>query len=237
MLSEEKNEGNDNFDFTDKITFENVSFSYAGGHKKVLDNFNISFPKNKWIGIVGASGVGKTTVFDLLLKFYEIDEGNICIDGRNINNFDITSIRRNITKISQDLFLFPGSLRDNLSLVNPKIQTSEMFAVLEEVGLLDFVKGLPKELDTDIGEDGIQLSGGQKQRLCLAIGLLKESKILLLDEVTANVDDITEDEIKKNIKKIMDERNITIVSISHRLKFLDYADVIVSMGGDENLLP
>ncbi|MCL2593445.1 MAG: ATP-binding cassette domain-containing protein, partial [Defluviitaleaceae bacterium] len=212
--------------FSDRITFNNVSFAYTEERGNVLTNFSIDFLKNEWTGIVGASGAGKSTMFDLLLKLYDGYDGDILIDEVSIKNINIQSIRQNITKVSQELFLFPGTLKENLLLIKPDAKELEIMAVLEEVGLTSFVRELPDGLDTNVGEDGVAISGGQKQRICLAMGLLRNSKILLLDEVTANVDNLLEEEIKTNIKKLMEKRDITIIAISHRLQFLDFCDSV-----------
>jgi len=226
MLEDERGESGRSFEFSDRITFNNVSFAYTEERGNVLTNFSIDFLKNEWTGIVGASGAGKSTMFDLLLKLYDGYDGDILIDEVSIKNINIQSIRQNITKVSQELFLFPGTLKENLLLIKPDAKELEIMAVLEEVGLTSFVRELPDGLDTNVGEDGVAISGGQKQRICLAMGLLRNSKILLLDEVTANVDNLLEEEIKTNIKKLMEKRDITIIAISHRLQFLDFCDSV-----------
>jgi ATP-binding cassette subfamily B protein len=161
-----------------------------------------------------------------LLKFYYNYSGRILIDDVDIKDINTESIRKNITKVSQDMFLFPGSLKENLLTVKPDASMLEIENVIESVGLIDFVEKLPDGLDTYVGEDGVQLSGGEKQRICLAQGLLRKSKILLLDEVTANVDVISENDIKNSILNLMKTNDLTVISISHRLKFLDKTDLI-----------
>ena len=228
-LKDNPDSGKDEFKFTEKIAFSNVAFSYAEDRGKVLENLSLEFEKGKWSGIIGSSGAGKTTIFDLILKFYNINEGLITIDGKNINEINIDSIRKNITKVSQDLFLFPGSLRSNLELISHNSNENEMPAALKDAGLGELIERLPDGLDTNVGEDGTQLSGGEKQRLCLAIGLLRKSNVLLLDEITSNVDIEIEKEIVTNIKELMDSRGITVISISHRQNFLDLADKIIEL--------
>lgn len=227
-MDDERSEdtGKVSFKFNHKISLENVSFSYSDQRGEVLKNFNLDIYKNKWLGIVGKSGAGKTTFFDLILGLYKIQKGRILIDGIPIQEIDINEIRKNITKVSQDTFLFPGTFKDNLLIVSPESTTSELDEVMDFVGLDEFIKSLPDGLDTYIGENGVQLSGGQKQRLGLAQGLLRKSKILLLDEVTSNVDTVSQDQIKKIIYDLLKQKDITVISISHRIEFLDLADEI-----------
>ena len=214
------NSGNLSFEFEKCISFDNVSFAYTEERGIVLDNMNFSIHKGEWIGIMGKSGVGKSTIFDLLLKFYNTYTGDIRIDSRNIKDISTFDLRKNITLVSQNLFLFPGSLRDNLLLANPDASDAQIEYVLNQVELSNFVNSLPSGLDTNIGEDGLLISGGQKQRICLAQGLLRNSKVILLDEVTSNIDEESEFDIRDIIKKLQDLNKITIISISHRSEFL-----------------
>jgi len=217
------------FVFNEKIKFEGVSFAYDENRNEILKNLNIELPKNKWIGIVGPSGVGKTTIFELILRFYDHNIGHITIDHVDIKNIGLNDLRKNITLVSQELFLLPGTLRENLIMIKPNISEQELEKVLKDVGLTEFVDNLPNGLDTDIGEDGTLVSGGEKQRICLAIGLLRESQILLLDEITASLDEETETLIRNNIKKLMKSHNLTVIAISHRTNFLDEADHMITL--------
>lgn len=223
VMEDEKDKNNEknSFKFNSKIEFKNVSFAYTEERGNILNSLNITLHKNQWIGIIGNSGAGKTTIFDLLLKLYDNYEGEILVDGVDLKDINAEDLRKSITKVSQDMFLFPGTIRDNLLLINPRASEGELLEVIDKVGLSNFINNLPKRLDTNIGEDGIQLSGGEKQRLCLAQGLLRKSKILLLDEVTANVDNISENDIKNTIHALMKENDLTVITISHRLNFLD----------------
>ena len=219
------------FSFVESIRFVNVDYSYGNDRGSVLNRLNLVIPRNKWTGIVGRSGSGKTTSLDLLLKFYNGYSGSILIDGVDITNISTESIRKNITKISQETFLFPVSLKENLLLVKPDATESELMRAVNDAGLIDFINSLPEKLETYVGEGGVQLSGGQLQRICLAQGLLRESKILLLDEVTSNIDTQVESEIKENIANLMKTRDLTVVSISHRSSFLDESDLIYVIEG------
>ena len=229
MDDEWQNNGNVKFKFDNKLEFDNVSFAYSEERGEVLKNLTFSVKKNQWVGIVGKSGVGKSTIFDLLLRFYDCSNGEILVDGINISSFDIRDLRKNIALVSQEAFLFPGTILENLVIANISASQNEIENVIKEVGLSNFVAKLPKGLNTEIGENGVQLSGGERQRLSLAQGILRKSEILLLDEVTANIDATTEGEIKETIKKIMASRNLTVIAISHKLEFLENVDYILQM--------
>lgn len=230
-MDDERKNGNSHnkFEFNNEITFNNVVFSYSKERGNVLNGLNLKVKKSEWLGIVGKSGAGKSTIFDLLLRFYECDEGNIKIDNTDIKLIDKLQLREKIILVSQEPFLFSGTLGDNLRMSNKKVSDSDIIAIINEVGLKEFFEKLPHGLDTELGENGIQLSGGEKQRFSLAQGLLKEGEILLLDEVTANVDRKNEYEIKETINKLKKNRKLTIISISHKYEFLDYADTIVTV--------
>ncbi|MBO5110104.1 MAG: ABC transporter ATP-binding protein [Clostridia bacterium] len=212
--------------FEHEIVFKNVRFAYNDERGDILKGADLEIKKGTWVGLIGESGAGKTTVFDLLLRLYGGYLGSIKIDGHEITDIPATILRQNITVVAQDMFLFPGTVKENLLLVNPKATDSELAVVLKKCGLEKFIFKLPKGMDTDIGEDGIQISGGEKQRLCLARGLLRNSKILLLDEITANVDANSQDSIKAIIRALVKENKITVISVSHRMEFLSETDTI-----------
>lgn len=215
------------FKFNKTIEFNNITFAYSSERGNVLNGLSLTINKNEWVGIVGRSGAGKSTIFDLLLRFYDYKEGQITIDNTDLKELNIEEVRRNIVLVSQDPFLFPGTIGDNLRMANKTVSNNEIIRVIEEVGLKSFFKELPDGLETELGENGIQLSGGEKQRLSLAQGLLQQSTILLLDEVTSNVDMKTEIEIKETIKRLMQSKDLTVISISHKLDFLEYADRVI----------
>lgn len=222
------------FTFNREIRFNKVNFSYNDDTPVVLKELSLTIPKGKWVGIVGPSGSGKSTILDLLSGFYDRYDGEICVDEVELKSIDVASLRQNITKVSQDLFLLPGTLRENLLAVNEQATDEQLMTVLHDVGLADFVAGLPAGLDTDIGEDGTLISGGQKQRICLAIGLLRRSQILLLDEITSALDEQAEILIRENILKLMTKHDITVVAISHKMAFLTHADEIIRLDEDVN---
>lgn len=204
--------------------FKNVTFTYANGHK-VIDNMNFKIKANSTVAFVGKSGSGKTTVFNLLCKMYNIDSGNITIDGIDINKLDKDSIRGNITIISQNPYIFNLSIRDNLRLVKENITDEEMIEACKTACLEDFIKSLPDGYDTIIGEGGINLSGGERQRLAIARALVQKTEIILFDEATSALDNETQANIKKAIDNMKNE--YTILIIAHRLSTVIDCDRIL----------
>lgn len=204
--------------------FKNVTFTYANGHK-VIDNMNFKIKANSTVAFVGKSGSGKTTVFNLLCKMYNIDSGNITIDGIDINELDKDSIRGNITIISQNPYIFNLSIRDNLRLVKENLTEEEMIEACRTACLEDFIKSLPDGYDTIIGEGGINLSGGERQRLAIARALVQKTEIILFDEATSALDNETQANIKKAIDNMKNE--YTILIIAHRLSTVIDCDRIL----------
>ena len=219
--------GNKPFRFQSEIQFQDVQFSYDKERGDILKGLDLTIRRGEWLGIMGHSGAGKTTVFDLLMRLYSPQQGKLTVDGVAIEELDIGEIRNKITKVSQDTFLFPGTIRENLMMVNPEAGEQELWAALEAVSLKGFVSDLADGLDTDIGENGLLLSGGERQRLGLAQGLLRNSEIILLDEVTANIDAEAETVIMNILKDIKAQKDLTIIAVSHRLEFLAQTDRIV----------
>lgn len=204
--------------------FKNVTFTYANGHK-VIDNMNFKIKANSTVAFVGKSGSGKTTVFNLLCKMYNIDSGNITIDGVDINELDKDSIRGNITIISQNPYIFNLSIRDNLRLVKENLTEEEMIEACKTACLEYFINSLPDGYDTIIGEGGINLSGGERQRLAIARALVQKTEIILFDEATSALDNETQANIKKAIDNMKNE--YTILIIAHRLSTVIDCDRIL----------
>lgn len=208
-----------------KIEFKNVQFGYPSNLEKVLQNLSFEVEAGQAVAIVGPSGSGKSTIVDLLLRFYDLDNGGIFIDGTNIEEIDTGWLRRQIAVVSQDIQLRNGTLADNLRIGNETATDDELIGALKDSGLLDYLESLPDGLNTNVGERGSLLSGGQKQRLSLARALLKNAPILILDEASSALDPITETQINEAIQKRMSHQ--TIIIISHRLSTVLSANEIV----------
>ena len=198
------------------IEFNDVSFKY--GKTPVLNKCTFNVGQNKTIAIVGKSGSGKTTILNLISKMYKTDSGNIFIDNININELSESYIRKNISIISQNPYLFDMSIKENLKLANENITDEEIIKICKKVCLHDFINKLPDKYDTIIGEGGLKLSGGQKQRLGIARALIKNTKIILLDEITSALDNETGTIIKKVINNI--KKDHTIIIVTHELSMI-----------------
>ncbi len=203
--------------------FKNVSFAYD--NYKVIDNMSFKINSGETVAFVGKSGTGKTTIFNLLGKLYDVNEGSIFIDNVDINTLDEDSIRGNITIISQNPYIFNMSIRDNFRLVKENINDNEIIEALKLSCLYDFVKDLPKGLDTIIGEGGTNLSGGQRQRLAIARALVQKTKIILFDEATSALDNETQRDIQIAIDNL--KGKYTILIIAHRLSTIKTSDRIL----------
>lgn len=209
-------------DINAHIRFESVSFAY--GSQPTLNELNLDAPQGHTIALVGSTGAGKSTVLSLLNRFYEHDSGTITIDGIDISTLSKSSLREKIAYVTQEAFLFNGSVRENLALAKRTATDDEMWTALKAANGDAFVRNLPKQLDTNVGERGVKLSGGEKQRLSIARALLKNAPILLLDEATASVDSETESQIQAALDRLMENR--TAFVIAHRLSTIQNADRI-----------
>ncbi len=205
------------------FTFEHVFFKYK--EKEVLKDLTFEVKPNETVAFVGKSGAGKTTIFNLLCKMYDVNQGKITIDGININELDKDSIRGNITIISQNPYIFNMSIRDNLKLVKNNLNDEEMYNACKIACLDDFIQELPDGYDTIIGEGGVNLSGGQKQRLAIARALVQKTEIILFDEATSALDNETQEKIQRAIENMKNE--YTILIIAHRLSTIIHADRIL----------
>jgi len=204
------------------VRFEGVSFNYQ--EQPTLHRVNIVAEPGQTVALVGSTGAGKTTVLSLLARFYEINEGRITIDGTDISTVAKTSLREHLAYVTQEPFLFNGTVRENLLLARRGAAEAELWTALEAAHAAGFVRELPEGLDTNVGERGVKLSGGEKQRLSIARALLKDAPILLLDEATASVDSETERLIQDALDHLMANR--TAFVIAHRLSTIQNADVI-----------
>lgn len=212
------------------IKFDNVSFSYNNGDRKVLKNINFYVPRGKTVAIVGPSGVGKTTLCHLVPRFYEVTEGKILIDGVDIRDYTLKSLRQNIGIVQQDVFLFTGTIKENIQYGNPSATEADIIKAAKKAKIHDFIMSLPFNYETYIGEKGIKLSGGQKQRISIARLFLKNPPILILDEATSSLDTETEMLIQESFKELSKGR--TTLIIAHRLSTIKNADTIVVLTDD-----
>ncbi|MGH4121781.1 MAG: ABC transporter ATP-binding protein [Clostridium sp.] len=206
------------------IEFKNVSFSYEES-KKILRNISFSIPKNKFIAVVGKNGCGKTTIYNLLLGLYKVDKGEILIDGININDFSEDSLRKNISVVHQQPFLFNLSIYENMRIAVPNASNDEIEKGCKQVFIHDYIMSLENKYDTVIAEEGSNLSGGQKQRLALAMCMLRKASIVLLDEATSALDTESRYFVRKSINHI--SKSTTVIIITHHLATILDADEII----------
>ncbi len=211
-----------------RIALENVTFGYLTDDL-VLEGVSLDIPAGRVVALVGPTGVGKTTLASLIPRFYDVNGGAITIDGRDVREVTIRSLRQQISMVLQDVFLFYGTVRDNILFGRPEANEEEMMAAARVANAHDFIMALPEGYDTMIGERGIKLSGGQKQRISIARAVLKDAPILILDEATSSVDTETEMLIQEALERLMAGR--TTIIIAHRLSTVRNADLIVVLEG------
>ena len=206
------------------ITFENVSFHYSN-QVPVLKNISFSCQPGQMIALVGPTGVGKTTATQLIPRFYDPVEGRILIDGKDIRQVTLESLRKNISPVLQDTFLFNGTIAENIGYANPDATREEIEEAARAANIHDDILSMPEQYETKVGERGLRLSGGQKQRIAIARAILRQSPIIVLDEATASVDVQTERQIQRAINNLAGQR--TVVAIAHRLSTIRDADLIL----------
>jgi ATP-binding cassette, subfamily B, bacterial len=207
-----------------ELSFNNVGFGYLA-EERVLRNINLHIPAHSKVALVGPTGVGKTTFASLIPRFYDVSEGSITLDGHDLRDLTLTSLRRQISIVLQDVFLFHGTARDNILFGRAGASEAEVIEAAKVANAHDFITALPNGYDTIIGERGVKLSGGQKQRLSIARAVLKDAPILILDEATSSVDTETETLIQQALERLMVGR--TTIMIAHRLSTIRNADLIV----------
>lgn len=223
------------------IEFHNISFAYSN-RQPVIENLSLNIPAGKTIAIVGSTGSGKSTLIKLLLRFYEINQGKITLDNLSLQDIVIYDLRKAIGLVSQDVFLFHGSVRENIAYGNPDATIEDIIAAAKMAEAEEFIMQLPQGYETIVGERGQKLSGGQRQRLSIARAILKNPPILILDEATSAVDNETEAAIARSLERITQHR--TTIMIAHRLSTIRHADCIyvleygkiVEQGKHEELL-
>jgi ATP-binding cassette subfamily B protein/subfamily B ATP-binding cassette protein MsbA len=211
-----------------QIELRNVSFQYDAGIP-VLEDINLTIPAGKVVALVGPTGVGKTTLANLIPRFYDVSAGSLSIDGRDVRDLSLRSIRQQISIVLQNVFLFHGSVRENILFGRQDASQEEMIQAARVANAHNFIMDLPDGYDTMIGERGVKLSGGQRQRIAIARTVLKDAPILILDEATSAVDTETELLIQQALDKLMEGR--TVIIIAHRLSTIRNADLIVVLEG------
>lgn len=204
------------------IILKNVSFAYS--EKNVLNNISLEIPKGKKVALVGLSGSGKSTIANLIVRFFDNYNGQILIENKDIKEIELVDLRNNISMVTQETILFNDSIANNIKYGKLDASEEEIKNVAETSGINEFSKNLDNNLDTVIGESGVKLSGGQRQRIAIARAILKNGPILIMDEATSSLDNITEKEVLKTIKNLMKDK--TILIIAHRLSTIEDSDII-----------
>jgi ATP-binding cassette subfamily B protein len=207
------------------VEFKDVSFKYKEGYDHVLKKISLNIKVGEYVALVGPSGVGKTTLCSLIPRFYEVSKGEILIDRKNINRLKLHSLRSNIGIVQQDVYLFAGTVFDNIRYGKLDASKEEIIAAAKKANAHDFIMALPNGYATDIGQRGVKLSGGQKQRLSIARVFLKDPRIIIFDEATSALDNESERAVKDSLEKLTINR--TTLVIAHRLSTVRNAQRIV----------
>lgn len=210
-----------------QIEYKNISFTYKEGNKTVFSNFNLSIQSGEKVGIVGASGAGKTTLIKCLLRYFDVQKGAVCIDGIDIKSVTQESLRASISLIPQDITMFHRSIRENLKVAKHNATDQELKNACLQAKIHDVIESMPQGYDSIVGEQGMKLSGGQRQRIAIARAFLKNAPILILDEATSSLDTPTETLIQGSINALLEENPATVIAIAHRLSTLKHMDRIM----------
>ncbi len=238
LMSVENEEDTGNItveDIRGEVVFEDVSFGYESDDgsegRLVISNLNMKIGAGETLALVGPSGGGKSTLCNLIPRFYSILSGRITVDGIDTKDITLESLRRNIGTVSQNVFLFDGTVRENIAYSNPDATDDEIIEAAKRANIHDFVMTLDKGYDTEVGERGVKLSGGQKQRISIARVFLKNPKLLILDEATSALDNATEMQIQSSLEEL--SRGRTVIVVAHRLSTVKNADriMVIDMGG------
>tara|TARA_B100000315_G_scaffold78363_1_gene71689 strand:+ start:479 stop:2317 length:1839 start_codon:yes stop_codon:yes gene_type:complete len=228
--------------FSEEIRFDNVSFDYGEKSVPVLKNVSFSISKGSVVALVGRSGSGKSTIADLIPRFYDTTSGSLKIDGEDIREYKLSNLRKMMGIVSQEVILFNDTVKNNISYGQPETKETDIISAAKSANVMEFIDSLPEGLDTVIGERGIKLSGGQKQRLSIARAIIKNPSVLILDEATSSLDSESEKLVQQAIEQLMKDR--TVLVIAHRLSTVKNADEIVvlekgqvvEMGNHETLI-
>jgi ABC-type multidrug transport system fused ATPase/permease subunit len=208
------------------ISFENISFFYdTRPDFQVLHNISFKANKGETVALVGPSGSGKSTIASLVLRFYDPQTGSITVEGKNVNDYDLTALRENMAIVPQDVLLFGGSIMENIAYGKPSASMAEIVEAARKANALEFIESFPQKFETIVGDRGIQLSGGQRQRIAIARAVLKDPSILILDEATSSLDSESERLVQEALDKLMVGR--TSIVIAHRLSTIRKADKII----------
>ena len=212
-------------DVKGRVCYEDVSFHYSDDEATVLSHVSIEIPAGKSVALVGPSGGGKTTICSLLPRFYDVTDGRITVDGQDVRSLTLKSLRSQIGVVQQDVYLFSGSIRDNIAYGKPDATEEEIIEAAKCANIHDFIMELPQQYETFVGERGARLSGGQKQRISIARVFLKNPPILILDEATSALDNESERKIQKSLEEL--SKNRTTITIAHRLSTIKGSDEII----------
>ncbi|HZF32684.1 MAG TPA: ABC transporter ATP-binding protein, partial [Candidatus Angelobacter sp.] len=207
------------------LALEHVTFAYPGQSRRALSGVSFSIPAGKTLALVGTSGAGKTTTAQLLMRFWDADEGRITLNGADLRDYQLDDLRRRIALVAQDTYLFNDTLRSNILIARPEASEAELQAAVEHASLSDLVAALPDGLDSPVGERGTSLSGGQRQRVAIARAFLKNAPVLILDEATSHLDAVNEQAVRRALDLLQADR--TTIVIAHRLSTVRDADLIV----------
>ena len=222
------------------LTAENVEFSYE--KRKVIDGISAQIPEKTTTAIVGPSGGGKTTLVNLLARFWDVDAGTVALGGRNVKDYDMDSLMENFSFVFQNVYLFHDTIANNIRFGQPDAPMEKVIEAAKKACCHEFIEALPEGYNMVIGEGGASLSGGEKQRISIARAMMKDAPVIFLDEATANVDPENENDLMKAIQALTEEK--TVIMIAHRLKTVEHADQIlvidhgkiVQQGTHENLM-
>jgi ATP-binding cassette subfamily B protein len=213
-----------------RLTFRNVSFRYKPHHNDVLRNLSLQVEPGEYVALVGHSGVGKTTLSSLIPRFYDVTAGAVLIDGIDVRDVTLRSLRRNIGVVQQDVYLFAGTVAENIGYGKLDASREEIIAAAKQANAHEFIVTLPDGYDTDIGQRGVKLSGGQKQRLSIARVFLKNPPLLIFDEATSSLDNESEKTVQASLEALA--RNRTTLVIAHRLSTIRNAGRILVLTAD-----